>query len=69
MSSTDVSYKEVLCSSLGPETGYIDYEFSWYSLVTTGKCRDYLKLGHSQLISNPLEYLVFSHYAQKERDH
>jgi hypothetical protein len=46
-------------SNLGPENGYPEWGFSWFSLVSAGKCQDSsLKLGHYQVLPNPFQFIV-----------
>jgi hypothetical protein len=51
--------QEVLGSNLGPETGYPDCGFSWFSSVLTGKLWDStLKLGHDPFLPHPFQFII-----------
>jgi hypothetical protein len=48
-------------SNLGPEAGYPDWGFSWFSLVLPGKFwGNSLKLGHDRFLQNPFQFII--HY-------
>jgi hypothetical protein len=47
-------------SNFGPETGYPDWRFSWFSSVPSGKCCDStLKLGHDSFLPRPFKYTIY----------
>jgi hypothetical protein len=51
--------REVPGSNLGPETGYPDRGFSWFSSVNTCECWDSgLKLGHDRFLPNTFQFIL-----------
>jgi hypothetical protein len=42
---------EVLALNLGRDTGFLDYDFSWFSSVPPGKCRDITSIKSRRLLS------------------
>jgi hypothetical protein len=51
--------REVPRSNLGPETGYPNWGFSWFSSVPPGECRDRsLKLSHDRFLPNPFQFII-----------
>jgi hypothetical protein len=61
--------REVPGSNLCPETGYPDWDFSWFSSVPPGECHDsILKLG--RFLPNPFQLIIHLspyHSTLKER--
>jgi hypothetical protein len=54
------SYPEGLGSNLGPNTGYPDLVFTWFSLVLPDEFRDsFLKTGHCRSQSNPFRFIIY----------
>jgi hypothetical protein len=51
--------RQVPGSYLGPDTGYPDGGFTWFSLVRLGECQDSTyKLGHNRFLSNPFWFII-----------
>jgi hypothetical protein len=55
--------REVPGSDLSPETGYPDWDFSWFSAVPPGKCRDStFKLGHDRFLPHSFQFIIHFTY-------
>jgi hypothetical protein len=53
--------REVPGSNLGPEAGYPECVFSWFSSVPPGECWDStLKLGHDRFLPSPFQFIHLS---------
>jgi hypothetical protein len=51
--------REVLVSNLGLETGYPEWELSWFFSVPPGKWRDSaLRLGRGRFLSNSFQFII-----------
>jgi hypothetical protein len=51
--------REVPGSNLGPDTGYPDWGFSWFSSVLPGICWDNtLKLDHDRFLPHPCQLII-----------
>jgi hypothetical protein len=51
--------REVPSSNLGPENGYPDSGFSWFSSVPPDECLDItLKLGYDRFLPNPFQVII-----------
>jgi hypothetical protein len=52
--------REVSDLNLGPETGYLDWGFSWFSSVRPHKCRySTSKLGHCRFHPHPFQFVIY----------
>jgi hypothetical protein len=51
--------RKALDSNLGPETSYCDWESSWFSSASSGKCRkSTLKLGHDRFLPHDFQLII-----------
>jgi hypothetical protein len=58
--NTPGSYSGASRFNLRPETGYIDWDFSWFFSVPPGECRDNpSKLGHDRFLLNHFELIIY----------
>jgi hypothetical protein len=57
--NTPASYSVVPGSNFGPKTGYLDWDFLWFSSITPGECRDStLKLVYDRYLLNPFQFVI-----------
>jgi len=54
--------QEVPRLNLGPETGSVDWDFSWFSSVPPGEyCHNILKLGHDASLQSLINWSLIYH--------